>query len=98
MVDNKVLETSPEHQYTVDSSTITVPAGKYASIAATIGITSSNILSGSGQNYTFEDVLKDLRVVEYTKNRKITRVELQRLDRKNDTWVKIPRIKIEEEK
>jgi hypothetical protein len=94
MVDNKVLETSPEHQYTVDSSTITMPAGKYASI----GITSSNVLSGSSQNYTFEDVLKDLRVVEYTKNGKITRVELQRLDRKNDTWVKIPRIKIEEEK
>ena len=78
MVDNKVLEISPEHQY---SSTITMPAGKYASI----DITSSN-----------EDVLKDLRVVEYTKNGKITRVELQRLNRDCDTWVKIPRIKIEE--
>ena len=95
MVENKVLETSSEYQYTVDSSTsstITIPATSYATI------TSSNILSGTSKNYTFEDVLKDLRVVEYTKNGKITRVELQRLDRKNDTWVKIPRIKLEEEK
>lgn len=95
MVENKVLETSSEYQYTVDSSTsstITIPATSYATII------SSNILSGTSENYTFEDVLKDLRVVEYTKNGKITRVELQRLDRKNDTWVKIPRIKLEEEK
>jgi len=94
MVDNKVLETSSEYQYTIDSSTsstITIPATSYATV------TSSNVLNGSSKNNTFEDVLKNLRVVEYTKNGKITRVELQRLDNENDTWIKIPRIKLEEE-
>ena len=54
--------------------------------SSSITITSSSVI----------DVLQDLRVVEYTKNGKITRVELQRLNRDHDTWVKIPRIKIEE--
>lgn len=38
----------------------------------------------------------NLRVVEYTKNGKVTRVELQKYDEDNDDWYKIPRIQIEE--
>ena len=37
-----------------------------------------------------------LRVVEYTKNGKVTRVELQKYDEENDSWNKIPRIQLEE--
>lgn len=37
----------------------------------------------------------NLRVVEYTKNGKVTRVELQRYNEDGD-WLKIPRIQIEE--
>jgi hypothetical protein len=35
-------------------------------------------------------------VVEYTKNGKVTRVELQKYDEEGDEWFKIPRIQIEE--
>jgi hypothetical protein len=38
----------------------------------------------------------NLRVVEYTKNGKVTRVELQKYDEHGDEWFKIPRIQIEE--
>ena len=38
----------------------------------------------------------NLRVVEYTKNGKVTRVELQRYDPEGDEWYKIPRVQIEE--
>jgi len=38
----------------------------------------------------------NLRVVEYTKNGKVTRVELQKYDEEGDEWFKIPRIQIEE--
>lgn len=38
----------------------------------------------------------NLRVVEYTKNGKVTRVELQKYDVENDEWYKIPRVQIEE--
>lgn len=37
-----------------------------------------------------------MRVVEYTKNGKVTRVELQRYDDHDNQWCKIPRIQIEE--
>ena len=37
-----------------------------------------------------------LRVVEYTKNSKISRVELQLYDFNLDDWIKIPRVQIEE--
>ena len=38
----------------------------------------------------------NLRVVEYTKNGKVTRVELQKYDESSDDWFRIPRIQIEE--
>lgn len=38
----------------------------------------------------------NLRVVEYTKNGKVTRVELQKYDELNNDWLKIPRLQIEE--
>ena len=38
----------------------------------------------------------NLRVVEYTKNGKVTRVELQKYDHEGDEWHKIPRVQIEE--
>jgi hypothetical protein len=38
----------------------------------------------------------NLRVVEYTKNGKVTRVELQKYDDESEDWYKIPRIQIEE--
>jgi hypothetical protein len=41
-------------------------------------------------------VLSALRVVEFTKDDKVTRVELQRYDEQSRDWVKIPRVKIEE--
>ena len=37
-----------------------------------------------------------LRVVEYTKNNKVSRVELQLYDFNRDDWIKIPRVQIEE--
>ena len=38
----------------------------------------------------------NMRVVEYTKAGKVTRVELQRYDDHDNQWYKIPRIQIEE--
>ena len=54
----------------------------------TAAITGSTIRANSVQEI--------LRVVEYTKNGKITRVELQKYDEENDSWNKIPRVQIEE--
>ena len=54
----------------------------------TAAITGSTIHANSVQEI--------LRVVEYTKNGKITRVELQKYDEENDSWNKIPRVQIEE--
>lgn len=42
------------------------------------------------------DVQERFRVVEYTKNNKVTRVELQYFDTYKDEWQKVPRIQIEE--
>ena len=65
--------------------------------------TSSNTISVSptynatvSNGTTSPYVQINLRVVEYTKAGKVTRVELQRYDESNDDWYKIPRIQIEE--
>ena len=65
--------------------------------------TSSNTISVSptynatvSNGTTSPYVQINLRVVEYTKNGKVTRVELQKYDESNDDWLKIPRIQIEE--
>lgn len=54
----------------------------------------SNGISGSMLPYS--PVQKNLRVVEYTKSGKVTRVELQFYDETTDDWIKIPRIQLEE--
>lgn len=62
---------------------------------------SSNYVTISSTNQGFNGTSSgysqiNLRVVEYTKNGKVTRVELQRYNELNDDWSKIPRIQIEE--
>lgn len=65
----------------------------------TLPMTSANTVSIStahgynGTSNVYSQI--NLRVVEYTKNGKVTRVELQRYNEDGD-WLKIPRIQIEE--
>jgi len=64
-------------------------------IGANGPIGSSTIAASSlNSNSSYSQI--NMRVVEYTKNGKVTRVELQKYDESNNDWVKIPRIKIEE--
>lgn len=42
-------------------------------------------------------VQNNLRVIEYTKNGKVSRVELQQYDEQSDSWFRIPRIQMEEQ-
>lgn len=61
----------------------------------------SSIVNGSIYTTSGSSSYKDysqinLRVVEYIKNGKVTRVELQKYDEHGDEWFKIPRIQIEE--
>jgi hypothetical protein len=65
-----------------------------------LGTTTISTNAISGANYTanrsnaYSQI--NMRVVEYTKNGKVTRVELQKYDENDNDWVKIPRIQIEE--
>jgi hypothetical protein len=61
------------------------------------GITASNIGASSISHNTQSYSQINLRVVEYTKKGKVSRVELQKYDEINDSWTKIPRIQIEED-
>jgi hypothetical protein len=75
------------------SGTLTItPTG--TSIGS-VGISSTYNGVISGSSYTNYSQI-NLRVVEYTKNGKVTRVELQKYDEEGDEWFKIPRIQIEE--
>lgn len=56
-------------------------------------VTISTAQGYNGTNSSYSQI--NLRVVEYTKAGKITRVELQRCD-ENGEWMKIPRLQIEE--
>jgi len=56
--------------------------------------TSTIAASSLNSNSSYSQI--NMRVVEYTKNGKVTRVELQKYDESDNNWVKIPRIKIEE--
>lgn len=73
--------------------------GTYNPISATVGntINTNPISAGSVTFGGHDDVLLMLRVVEYTKKDKLTRVELQSYDKQSDTWIKVPRVQIEEE-
>lgn len=61
---------------------------------SSIGNGSIYTTSGSSSYKDYSQI--NLRVVEYTKNGKVTRVELQKYDEHGDEWFKIPRIQIEE--
>jgi hypothetical protein len=69
---------------TVGTTSITTP---YRSMAVNAAYDTS------GSSHTTQ--IEQLRVVEYMKNGKVTRVELQRKD-SHSGWKKIPRIQIEE--
>jgi hypothetical protein len=71
----------------------------YNPIGAITGntINTNPISAGSVTFGGHDDVLLMLRVVEYTKKDKLTRVELQSYDKMSDTWIKVPRVQIEEE-
>jgi hypothetical protein len=62
----------------------------------TYNVTSSTLPAGIVHSSSLMSVQKNLRVIEYTKNDKVTRVELQAFDAVEGKWCKIPRIKIEE--
>jgi len=72
------------------------------SVTYTGTITNSNLnstistISNTGSYSTPSYSQINMRVVEYTKNGKVTRVELQKYDESDNDWVKIPRIQIEE--
>lgn len=76
--------------------TITGSSNTYTS--GTSGVYTStnsiNSIASSSSNRNYSQI--NMRVVEYTKNGKVTRVELQKHDEDIDDWVKIPRIQIEE--
>jgi hypothetical protein len=71
------------------TGTLTIPSTQWG--AATISTSSYN-----GTSAGYSNIQEIFRVVEYTKNGKVTRVELQSFDQNSDNWVKIPRIQIEE--
>lgn len=75
----------------MDHSTTYVGTVTVGSVGAST-ISGYNGTTSSGSAYS----QINLRVVEYTKNGKVTRVELQKYDESSDDWFRIPRIQIEE--
>lgn len=64
---------------------------------ATAAIGTSTISGFNGTSAVNRSSVQEIfRVVEYTKNGKVTRVELQKYDDETNDWTKIPRIQIEE--
>lgn len=59
-------------------------------------ITVSTMSGFNGTTGIRDGVQKIFRVVEYTKNGKVSRVELQQYSEEDDSWTKVPRIQIEE--
>lgn len=74
------------------TGTVTVGTVANGSSISTI----SGFNGSTGTSIVKNGVQEILRVVEYTKNGKVTRVELQKYDEELDDWMKIPRIQIEE--
>lgn len=97
---SKNMTVNKTHNPTTDSITYTGTLATVGANTVTVsgfnGTTGPNIsgatISTSPNNYS----QINLRVVEYTKNGKVTRVELQKYDESNDDWLKIPRLQIEE--
>lgn len=67
-----------------------------SNISNTLTISANGISGSSISQVLTSPVQQNLRVVEYTKGGKISRVELQFYDESNDDWIKVPRIQIEE--
>ena len=85
-----------DKQYDPMTDTITytgsITTGQNTITVSGFNGTSGATVSSSPNNYS----QINLRVVEYTKGGKVTRVELQRYDDSNNDWFKIPRVQIEE--
>lgn len=95
MVITELLDpTTYDKTYTGTIST----QGLTNTITGITGINTTNILPRGlvGTVVDSNSVQEMLRVVEYTKDGKTTRVELQVYDSINDDWVKVPRLKLEE--
>ena len=72
----------------ISGNTLTFPINHSSASSVTV--------SGFNGTSTSSYSQINLRVVEYTKNGKVTRVELQKYDAEGDEWYKIPRVQIEE--
>lgn len=81
----------------IDEMTITKTGNPHIATNTYTGslTVSPNTVSGfNGTSPSLIERVEELRVVEFTKNNKVTRVELQR--KTENGWRKIPRIRIEE--
>lgn len=89
-----------DEQYDVMTDT-TVYTGTYSTphaplthtTANTITVSTTNGFNGTSVRSSVQEIF---RVVEYTKDGKVTRVELQKYNEEDDSWSKVPRIQIEE--
>lgn len=88
-----IKETRDALTDTVTYTAIVDPYTAYNTSSNTITVAGYNGVIGSSM---ITPVQKNLRVVEYTKSGKITRVELQFYDEHSDDWIKVPRIQLEE--
>jgi len=90
------IKESVDHIHDIKTFTGTIDASTYANVGTSINTitVSSNGISGS--MLPNMPVQKNLRVVEYTKSGKVSRVELQFYDPNADDWFKVPRIQLEE--
>lgn len=91
---NMTIEESKNLYNNTTTYTGVVDASKVYNNTLTV---SANGISGSSISQVLTSpVQQNLRVVEYTKGGKTSRVELQFYDESNDDWIKVPRIQIEE--
>ena len=85
---------------TTYTGTYTVPVTQTQTNSNNLTVSTSTVSGFNGTSTIVGTsrvgVQEILRVVEYTKNGKVTRVELQKYDEENDSWNKIPRIQLEE--
>lgn len=86
---------NPMTDDTTYTGTLTLPLMHTTSNNLTVSGATASGFNGTVavRNTSVQEIL---RVVEYTKNGKVTRVELQKYDEESDDWMKIPRIQIEE--
>ena len=90
---SKNMTVSKAYDSTTDSSIYT---GTVTLNSLTTSSISASTISGYNGTTSPSYSQINLRVVEYTKNGKVTRVELQKYNEFDDSWSKIPRIQVEE--